>query len=104
MRPADAIDHACPPNRPLGRTAFTITELLVMIGVIGVLLAMLLPALSNVRMQGRRTTEQHHARQLMIAFFAYANHNDDRVLPGYAPKHFRVFDRDGQLLKGQDLS
>lgn len=87
-----------------GIRAFTITELLVLIGVLSVLLAMLLPAMSSARDQGRLTIEKNHARQLMIGFMAYANHNQDRVLPGFAPSHFRVFDQQGQLIKGGHIA
>lgn len=85
------------------RVGFTLIELLVLVGVLGVLLAVLMPAMSSFRGQAQRTVEQNHARQLMIGFAAYANLNEDRVMPGHAPANFRVFDREGQLIRGNML-
>ncbi len=75
------------PRTPLlvrsPRPAFTIVELLVVIGVIGLLMGLLLPALRSVRQNASQTSEMSAARQLMLAYQMYANGNRDRVLPGY---------------------
>ena len=65
---------------PLTRPAFTLVELLVVIGIITVLLAILLPVLSKAREQARRVVCASNQRQICIAMHAYAAANSG-VLP-----------------------
>lgn len=62
---------------------FTIVELLVVIGIIALLLAMLLPALSGAKRRAKKTDEMNHIRQIGLAWVLYANSNNDAALPGH---------------------
>ena len=60
--------------------AFTLMELLVVIAIIGVLAAILLPALSAAQERGRRLTCLNNQRQLGIAWEVYAGDSSDKMV------------------------
>jgi prepilin-type N-terminal cleavage/methylation domain-containing protein len=70
--------------------AFTLIELLVVIGIVGVLIAILLPALGKSRERARRSVCLSNLRQVHLAFTYYAAENNERVPLGYrsASKQF----------------
>jgi prepilin-type N-terminal cleavage/methylation domain-containing protein len=62
--------------------AFTLIELLVVIAIIGIVAAMLLPALAGAKERSRRATCLSCQRQLILAIHMYGNDNAQRVLSG----------------------
>ncbi|MGE5611342.1 MAG: type II secretion system protein [Bacillota bacterium] len=63
-----------------GRNAFTLVELLVVIGIIAILMGILLPMMSKVRGQADRTTCQAQLRDVGAAFTMYMT-DSKGVLP-----------------------
>jgi len=63
--------------------AFTLVELLVVIGIIAVLIGILMPALSRAREQAVRTQCLSNARQLGVFLRIYAAENKDAFPIGY---------------------
>jgi prepilin-type N-terminal cleavage/methylation domain-containing protein/prepilin-type processing-associated H-X9-DG protein len=62
-------------------TGFTLVELLVVISIIAMLLAILIPALSKAREQGRRTVCTTHQKSLLLSNDVYASENNGWYVP-----------------------
>ncbi len=65
------------------RTAFTLVELLVVIGIIAVLIGVLLPALSKARQSASSVACQANLRQIGQAIFIYTTQTKGILPPGY---------------------
>jgi len=77
------------------RRAFTLVELLVVIGIISILAGIILPVMMAARRKARETTCTSNLRQLAAAWELYCQENDE-VGPTYLPMV-------NQYVKGPDI-
>jgi prepilin-type N-terminal cleavage/methylation domain-containing protein len=76
------------------RRGFTIVELLVTLGIIGLLVGILLPALSIVRGNAAMASSTSHMRQTFLLMGNYSSANRDTVVPS-------LFDHSQVAVKGK---
>jgi prepilin-type N-terminal cleavage/methylation domain-containing protein/prepilin-type processing-associated H-X9-DG protein len=75
--------HLVTGRQRTARKPFTLIELLVVIAIIGVLAAMLLPALGKAREMGHKATCQGLIKQVHVMNTLYAEDNDEAYLPTF---------------------
>ena len=79
----------------VARRAFTLVELLVVIGIIGLLIAFLMPALGKAREQSIRIKCASNLRQIGIGAMAYAADNKGALPYNESANPFYVANRSG---------
>jgi prepilin-type N-terminal cleavage/methylation domain-containing protein len=83
------------PGPRITRRAFTLIELLVVIAVIGLLLAILLPALTGAKERAKLSRCLSNLGQVGLAFHLYRDDNRDRFPPEGSPPNWMSFQYGG---------
>jgi prepilin-type N-terminal cleavage/methylation domain-containing protein/prepilin-type processing-associated H-X9-DG protein len=65
----------CTPQSRRARAGFTLVELLVVIAIIGILVAILMPGITNASRSAQRTECLSNLKQVGVAVMLYAEHN-----------------------------
>jgi prepilin-type N-terminal cleavage/methylation domain-containing protein/prepilin-type processing-associated H-X9-DG protein len=73
--------------------AFTLIELLVVIAIIALLMAIFIPVLRSAREQGYRAVCLSNLKQLTLAWLAYADEHDGKLVMGSAMGVSRIIDQ-----------
>ena len=81
--------------------AFTLVELLVVIAIIGMLVALLLPAVNAARESARTAQCKNNMRQTFLAAMSYSTNHHEQI-PGYG--RFVQVDGNGRPVSGRDIS
>ena len=76
LSPSAASDGGCVVEAGAGRRGMTLVELLVVIAVLGILMALLLPAIMAARTAARRTQCANNLEQLGLAVHSFHTRND----------------------------
>src|SRR5262245_26599211 len=81
------------------RTAFTLVELLVVIGIIAILIGVLLPTLGRARMSAKSVQCLSNLRSIGQGVFLYATMHKGVLPYGYWDGNIIEYDQFGRILK-----
>lgn len=94
---------SCPARDRTGRQAFTLIELLVVISIIGLLVSIALPALSQARASAKAVKALSTAKTLSYAFTSYSLASNGYYMSAYGSVDITVQDVDGTSIPKEDL-
>lgn len=71
------------------RRAFSLTEIVVVIAVIGILVAILVPSLFSIKLKAKKTKELNVLKHVITAWTTYSSDHQNKLLPGYLDVSFQ---------------
>jgi len=82
MRSSSGIPNFFHASRNRRHSAFTLVELLVVIAVVGILAALMFPALNTAKTAGNNVKCVSNLKQIGVGLFSYAADHDGALIPG----------------------
>ena len=83
MRRVRGTGGSPPPRRKPGLRALTLTELMVVLSIIGIVLAISVPVAFSARRNAARVREANTLRSVLVSWVSYSTDQQGSLLPGY---------------------